>query len=180
VILFTSTKAQEGKTTILEAVAHTFSMSRKKILLIDANFNNNTITRDFSAKPTLVNYSMKPQEATDKIWNITTTTQITNVNVIGCEEGNYTPSEILPKDNLLEHIGKLRQHYDYIFLEGAALNTHADSKELTDFVEGVVLVFSAKNSLLENDRESIEFLKEHRSKFIGAVLNNIDEQNLDL
>ncbi len=180
VILFTSTKAQEGKTTILEAVAHTFSMSRKKILLIDANFNNNTITRDFSAKPTLVNYSMKPQEATDKIWNITTTTQITNVNVIGCEEGNYTPSEILPKDNLLEHVGKLRQHYDYIFLEGAALNTHADSKELTDFVEGVVLVFSAKNSLLENDRESIEFLKEHRSKFIGAVLNNIDEQNLDL
>ena len=180
VILFTSTKPQEGKTTMLEAVAHTFSMSRKKILLIDANFSNNTLTRDFSAKPTLVSFNMKMQDPNEKIWNLTTATQITSVDVIGCEEGNYTPSEILPKDNLLEHIDKLRHHYDYIFLEGAALNTHADSKELTDFVEGVVLVFSAKNSLGENDRESIEFLKQHRSKFIGAVLNNIDEQNLDL
>jgi uncharacterized protein involved in exopolysaccharide biosynthesis len=180
VILFTSTKAQEGKTTILEAIAHTFSMSRKKILLIDANFNNNTITRDFSAKSTLVSFSMKTQEMTEKIWNITTVTQIANVDVIGCEEGNYTPSEVLPKGNLLEHIDKFRHHYDYIFLEGAALNTHADSKELTDFVEAVVLVFSAKNSLGENDRESIEFLQDHSDKFIGAVLNKIDEQNLDL
>jgi polysaccharide biosynthesis transport protein len=180
IILFTSTKAQEGKSTILEAVAHTFSMSKKKILLIDANFSNNTLTRDFSAKANLTSFRMKTQEPADKIWNITTVTQIASVDVIGCEEGNYTPSEILPKDNILVHIDKLKHHYDYIFLEGAALNTHADSKELTDFVDGVVLVFSAKNSLGENDRESIEFLKDHRDKFIGAVLNKIDEQNLDL
>ncbi len=33
---------------------------------------------------------------------------------------------------------------------------------------------------VRNDRESIEFLKNQKSKFIGAVLNNVDEQNLDL
>jgi Mrp family chromosome partitioning ATPase len=180
IILITSTKPLEGKTTILEAIAHTFSMSKKKVLLIDANFSNNTLTRDFSAKPTLITFSMKGQEGAEKIWNITTVTNITNVDVIGCEEGNYTPSEILPKNNLLEHLDKLKQHYDYILVEGAALNSHADSKELTDFVEGVVVVFSAKNSLGETDRESIDFLKNHRNKFIGAVLNNVDEQNLDL
>ncbi len=180
VILFTSTKAQEGKTTMVESLAYTFSRSKKKVLIIDANFNNNNLTRDFSAKPTLISFSLRGQEGLEKIWNITTVTNITDVDVIGCEEGNYTPSEILPKNNLLDHFDKLKQHYDYILLEGAALNTHADSKELTDFVEGVVLVFSAKNSLGEIDRESIGFLKIHRNKFIGAVLNNVDEQNLDL
>ncbi len=180
VILFTSTKAQEGKTTMLEALAYTFSRSRKKVLLVDANFNNNNLTRDFSARPTLISFSLKAQEGLEKIWNITTVTNITDVDVIGCEEGNYTPSEILPKNNLLDHFDKLKQHYDYILLEGAALNSHADSKELTDYVEGVVLVFSAKNSLGEIDRESIAFLKVHKNKFIGAVLNNVDEQNLDL
>jgi polysaccharide biosynthesis transport protein len=180
VILFTSTKAQEGKTTMVESLAYTFSRSKKKVLIIDANFNNNNLTRDFSAKPTLISFSLRGQEGLEKIWNITTVTNITDVDVVGCEEGNYTPSEILPKNNLLDHFDKLKQHYDYILLEGAALNTHADSKELTDFVEGVVLVFSAKNSMGEIDRESIEFLKTHRSKFIGAVLNNVDEQNLDL
>jgi polysaccharide biosynthesis transport protein len=180
VILFTSTKPQEGKTTILESVAFTFSRSKKKVLLIDANFSNNTLTRDFSAKPTLISFSLKEHEGIEKIWNISTVTNITNVDVIGCEEGNYTPSEILPKNNLLDHFDKLKQHYDYILLEGAALNSHADSKELTDFVEGVVLVFSAGNSLGEMDSDSIEFLKNHQDKFIGAVLNNVDEQNLDL
>jgi succinoglycan biosynthesis transport protein ExoP len=180
IILVTSTKPQEGKTTILESIAHTFSMSKKKVLLIDANFSNNTLTRDFSAKPTLISFSVKSPEDLEKIWNITTPTNISGVDVIGCEEGNYTPSEVLPKNNLLDHIEKLKQHYDYILIEGAALNTHADSKEITAFVEGVLVIFSAKNILGETDRESIAFLKEQRSKFIGAVLNNVDEQNLDL
>jgi Mrp family chromosome partitioning ATPase len=109
-----------------------------------------------------------------------TGTKIAHVDVIGCEEGNYTPSEVLPKNNLLEHLGRLKDRYDFILIEGAALNSHADSKELTEFVDGVVLVFSAKNNLMETDRESIAFLKNNRGKFIGAVLNNVDEQNLDL
>ena len=180
VILFTSTKAQEGKTTLLESIAYTFSMSKKKVLLVDSNFSNNSLTRDFSAQPTLISFSMNGHEGVEKIWKITTVTNIPNVDVIGCEEGNYTPSEILPKGNLIQHIGMLKEQYDFILLEGAALNSHADSKELTDFVEGIVLVFSAKNTLGEQDRESLSFLKDHRSKFIGAVLNNVDEQNLDL
>jgi len=180
IILFTSTKPQEGKTTILESLAHTFSMSKKKVLLVDANFSNNTLTRDFTAKPNLISFSMKGPETSERIWNLTTGTKIAHVDVIGCEEGNYTPSEILPKNNLLENLGRLKDQYDFILIEGAALNSHADSKELTEFVEGIVTVFSAKSILLETDRESIAFLKNNRSKFIGAVLNNVDEQNLDL
>jgi Mrp family chromosome partitioning ATPase len=180
VILFTSTKAEEGKTTILESVAHTFSRGKKKVLIIDANFSNNSLTRDFSAKPTLISFCMKTPDSVEKIWNITTATKITNVDVVGCDEGNYTPSEILPKNNLFEQLENIKKHYDFIFIEGAALNSHADSKELTDFAEGLVVVFSAKNALGETDRESIAFLKHNRSKFIGAVLNQVDEQNLDL
>lgn len=180
VILFTSTKPQEGKTIIIESLAHTFSMSKKKVLLIDSNFSNNTITRDFSAKPSLETFSLNNQEGLDKIWAITTLTKITNIDVIGCDEGNYTPSEMLPKNNLLNHLEKLKQHYDFVLIEGAALNMHSDSKELVDYVDGIVVVFSARNTLGEIDRESIGFLKEHRNKFIGAVLNNVDDQNLDL
>jgi polysaccharide biosynthesis transport protein len=180
VILFTSTKAEEGKTTILESVAHTFSRGKKKVLIIDANFSNNSLTRDFSAKPTLVSFSMNSSGNTEKIQGITSSTKIANVDVIGCDEGNYTPSEILPSNNLFDQMENLKKKYDFIFIEGAALNSHADSKELTDFAEGLVVVFSAKHSLGETDRESIAFLKQNRSKFIGVVLNHVDEQNLDL
>ena len=163
IILFTSTKPQEGKTTMMESVAHTFSMSKKKILLIDANFSNNTLTRDFSAKTDLDHFQMQSHGKYGKSLGYHHPHRILpNVDVIGCDEGNYTPSEILPKNNLLEHLDKLKQHYDYILIEGAALNTHADSKELTDYVEGVVLVFSAKNTWEKSDRESIAFLKDQQ------------------
>jgi polysaccharide biosynthesis transport protein len=180
IILFTSIRPQEGKTIIIESTAHTFSMSKKKVLVIDSNFSNNKLTTDFSAKPTLTSFSMNGQESIEKVWDITTVTNIPNVDVIGCDEGNYSPSEILPQNNLLVHLEELKQHYDYIFLEGAALNTHADSKELMNFVEGVVVIFSAKSTLHDTDRESISYLKSNRKKLIGAVLNNFDEQNRDL
>jgi len=181
VILVTSPKAQEGKSTIVESLAYTFSKSKRKVLLIDANFSNNTLTREFAAKPTLESFSVNGHEnGIEKIWGITTLTSITNTDIIGCDEGNYTPSEILPKNNLLANLDKVVHHYDYIFLEGAALNTHADSKELAEYADGIIAVFSAKNAVGEIDKESIHFLRGNGSKFIGTVLNNVDEQNLDL
>lgn len=181
IILITSPKTREGKSTVVESLAYTLSMSKKKVLLIDANFSNNTLTREFAAKPTLESFSLNGHEnGMDKVWGITTLTSVTNMDIIGCDEGNYTPSEILQKNNLLTNLDKVIHHYDFIFLEGAALNTHADSKELAEYVEGIVAVFSAKNTVGEIDKDSIHFLKSNRNKFIGVVLNNVDEQNLSV
>jgi len=181
VILITSLKPKEGKSTILESLAHTFSMSKKKILIIDSNFSDNSLTKSFGAKPTLETFSLSAQDnAIDKIWGVTTLTNISNTDIIGCNEGNYTPSEILPKNNLLLNIHKVAQHYDFIFIEGAALNSHADSKELSKFAEGIIAVFSSKDVIREIDKESIQFLKTGTgNKFIGAVLNIVNEEFLD-
>ncbi len=182
IILVTSLKSQEGKSTLLEALAYTFSMTKKKILIIDSNFSNNTITRKFSAKPTLENFSLGVQDnPTDKIWGITTLTDIPNVDIIGCNEGNYTPAEVLPKNNLLSNLNKVGQHYDFIFIEGAALDSHSDSKELSKYADAIMVVFSAKNSLGEIDKESIQFVKAAApDKFIGAILNNVEKDYLDV
>jgi succinoglycan biosynthesis transport protein ExoP len=181
VILITSLKPKEGKSTILEALAHTFSMSKKKVLIIDSNFSDNSLTRTFNAKPTLEAFSLNGQDnAIDKIWGVTTLTNISNTDIIGCNEGNYTPSEVLPKNNLLLNIHKIAQHYDFILIEGAALNTHADSKELSKFAEGIIAVFSSKDVIREIDKESMHFLKSGTgNKFIGAILNNVNEEYLD-
>jgi polysaccharide biosynthesis transport protein len=181
IILFTSPKPREGKSLLLESLAHTFSMSKKKILLIDANFSDNTLTREFSAKPTLEGFSLNGHEnPMDKIWGITTLTSITNTDIVGCNEGNYTPSEILSKNNLFENLDKVVQHYDYIFIEAASLNDHADSKEIAAYVDGIIAVFSAKNPIGEVDKESLHFLRHSRGKFIGAVLNDVNPENLEL
>ena len=182
IFLVTSLKSQEGKSTVLEALAYIFSMTKKKVLLIDTNFSHNSLTQKFGAKATLENFNLGAQDnAIDKIWGITTLTDINNTDVIGCSEGNYTPSEILPKNNLLVNLTKIAQHYDFIFMEGAALADHSDSKELSKYAEGIITVLSAKNGLGERDRESIHFLKTSTgNKYIGTVLNKVDEELLEL
>lgn len=181
VFLVTSTRAQEGKSTIIESLANGFSLAHKKVLIIDANFSNNTLSEKFGAKPALEQFSVNGQpNAMDKILSATGATTIPNTDIIGCSEGDYTPSEILPKNHLLESIDKIASRYDYVFIESAALNNHADTKELAKYTDGIIAVFSATSSAAQSDKESIEYLRSTGDKLVGAVFNNVQKDNMDL
>jgi len=69
--------------------------------------------------------------------------------------------------------------FDYIFLEGPPLNDFSDSKELIQYVDGIVAVFSAVHVIKQIDKESIRFLKDLNGKFTGSVLNMIDLENIN-
>jgi Mrp family chromosome partitioning ATPase len=74
---------------------------------------------------------------------------------------------------------ELLSEYDYILLEGPALNQHADSQELIKYVTGVVAVFSAEETVGTNDTVMIQYLEELNEKLIGAVLNKVDLKDTD-
>ena len=181
IFLVTSTRPREGKTTIIESLANSLSLTHKRILLVDANFSNNSLTQHYNAKASLEVFSMNGQSnPLEKFSSSVTTSSIPNTDVVGCKEGNYTPSEVLPRNNMLENLKRISDNYDFIFVEGAALNTHADSKELSRYVDGILAVFSARSVLRQSDRDSIQYLKGTGDKFVGSVLNLVEEENLDL
>lgn len=179
VFLFTSTKKGEGKSTVIEALACSMLLSKKKVLIIDTNFSNNYLTQRFNARPLLEDVAVLNNNfSAASVRNIISKTDFENLDVIGCAGGSYTPSEILPTDNLLAHLAELKE-YDYIFLEGAAMNNYADTKELIQYTDGVISVFSAESSIKELDLESIEFLQQLNGKLQGAVLNKVQTENFD-
>jgi len=180
-ILITSTEARQGKTTLTQALAYSLSLSNKNVLVIDTNFCNNDVTVQMEAAPTLESFSVPPHELSiEKVKEIVTTYPISGIEVIGCKGGDYTPSEILPKNNLLNYLPFLTNYYDFILLEGAPLNDYTDSKELAHYVDGVIAVFSSKLALTQVDRESAQFFETLGDKFVGAVLNNVQEEYLEL
>ena len=181
IILFTSTKPGEGKSTIIESLANSFSLTKKKVLLIDTNFSNNSLTEKFDAKPMLDQFSLNGEpNSMEKLAAVNTPTKIKYVDIIGCKETLYSPDEVLQKNNLLENLPKLSGRYDYILMEGASLNLHADTKELMKYAEAVIAVFSAKSVIRQTDKDSIQFLKSQKEKLIGAVLNEVEEDNVDM
>lgn len=180
--LFASTKKGEGKTTLIQALAYAMSMSKKKILIIDTNFCNNDLTLQMNADPILE--KIHPDETSsisllEQVRMAAKDIGVGGVFVIGSEGGDYTPSEILPRENLLHHLNALTAEYDYIFLEGPPLNDFSDTKELTQYVDGVIAVFSANHIIKQIDRQSMTFFSELNGKFCGAILNMVDLKDVN-
>ena len=174
-IMFTSTEPRQGKTTLLQSLAFSLSLSKKRVLLIDTNFCNNDLSVLNAAKPTLELFSFdKVLSDQNALKNIITPTGVENVDIIGCKGGDYTPNEILPKDHMLNHLDFFLTMYDYILIEGAPLNGFTDAKELSQFVDGIVAIFSANAEIKSADKESIKYFKTIPEKFLGSVLNQLD------
>lgn len=181
IFLFTSTKKGQGKTTLIQALSYSLSLSKKKVLIIDTNFCNNDLTVQLNGTPILekIIADEADEHLIEEIESASVNVRTGMIYVIGCKGGDYTPSEVLPAHNLLQHLQKLKTVYDYIFLEGPPLNDFSDSKELTQYVEGVVAIFSAKHMIKQIDKESIQFFKNLNGKFCGSVLNMVQLETLN-
>jgi len=116
----------------------------------------------------------------DKLALAKSSTKIPLVDIIGCNESIYSPDELLQNNNLLSNLFRISERYDYILMEGASLNLHAGTKELLKYADAVIAVFSARSIIRHTDKESIKFLKNQKEKLIGAVLNEVEPDNLDL
>jgi Mrp family chromosome partitioning ATPase/uncharacterized protein involved in exopolysaccharide biosynthesis len=174
-IMFTSTEPNQGKTTLLQSLAFSLSLSKKRVLLIDTNFCNNDLSVLNAAKPTLELFSFdKVESDQNALKNLISPTGVENVDIIGCKGGDYTPNEILPKDHILNHLDYFLTMYDYILIEGAPLNGFTDAKELSQFVDGIVAIFSANAEIKSADKESIKYFRTIPEKFLGSVLNQLD------
>ena len=183
VFLFTSTKKGQGKTTLIQALAYSMSLSKKKVLIIDTNFCNNDLTVQLNAEPVLekiVPYKSDNKALIEQVKVFSKDLGLGTVYAIGSEGGDYTPSEILPRENLLQHLQLLTTDFDYIFLEGPPLNDFSDSKELAQYVDGVIAVFSAQEVIKQIDKQSISFFKELNGKFTGSILNMVDLKNINV
>jgi uncharacterized protein involved in exopolysaccharide biosynthesis/Mrp family chromosome partitioning ATPase len=181
IFLFTSNRSGEGKSTIIKALAHSLSLSHKRILIIDTHFPHNTLTKDFNAEGVLEEFNSNDTPLTEeKLRELITTTDIPNVDIIGSTGGEYTPSEVLRNGNLLASLREISTHYDYIMLEGAPLNERSDTKELMKYADTVIIVSSAKSSIKQTDKEVISFLNSLNGKFGGAVLNFVESENINI
>ncbi|MEP6675447.1 MAG: Wzz/FepE/Etk N-terminal domain-containing protein [Ferruginibacter sp.] len=177
VFLFTSTQKKSGKTTSIEALATSLLLSKKKVLIIDLNFTNNSLTQNLNADVfiqdlTNINYNAP-------LTKITGSTLYDDLKIIGCREGNITPSEALYNVDMAALLEGFKKEFDFILIEGASLNYYADSKELIQYAQGVFTVFAADASISQVDTDSMKFIADLREKNHGVILNKVFTENIN-
>lgn len=181
--LFTSTKKQEGKTFMIVTLAHALTIKDKKILIVDTNFKNNTLTQmsNQSIEENLLNSQLLGENDLDKEFvsqSIHDPFNLENVDIIGNKGSYQSPSEVFAGKDFDKFLDGLEKQYDYIFFEGSAMNKYSDTKELVQYVDKVIAVFNSENDINAADQDSIDYLKGLGNKFMGAVLNKMDLKNL--
>ncbi len=191
VLLVTSVKKGQGKSFFIVALAHSLSLLRKRVLIIDTNLRNNSLTQLLLANPNLKrlmeNFAKgakligsadgqgEENGAPSLDYNLITKTQNEMIDVIGNRKSQLSPSEIIPGGDFKILLEWLKVQYDYILLEGPSLNSYSDTKELVRYVDLVIPVFSADAVIDNHDNEALNYLKSLQAKLGPAILNNDQE-----
>ncbi len=175
--LFTSTQKKVGKSALIEALAGSLLMGKKKVLIIDLNFAHNSLTERFAATVFIEDFTGR-----NKGLNMTqinhAKTDTEGLYIIGCKPGNVTPVEELHNLDMGSFIEELKEEFDFILVEGAALNHFADSREIAAFADGIFTVFAADDTLSRADQDSMKFISDNHSKNFGAILNKVYTANM--
>ena len=96
------------------------------------------------------------------------------MDILGNTGLHRSPSELLEADAFHAFLADLRQYYDIILMESAALNDYSDALELEPFAEKVIAVFNANSSLGNKDQASIDYLRNLGDKLAGSILTEVD------
>ncbi len=194
-VLVTSNKVGEGKTFFILCLAFSLSLLRKRILIIDTNFKNNSLTKHLLAKPNFTKMLERGLIANklltvaagngssgdeDPIKNLISSTSHVGIDIIGNNGTFNSPSEIFAGKDFGTLLNNLNTNYDYILMEGSALNEFSDTKELVGFAKSIVAVFAADSSITQKDKGTNDFYQSLGPKMIGAVLNRVNFKSIGL
>lgn len=180
--LVTSNKPQEGKSFVLLTLAYALSLNNRRVLLIDANFKNNSLSAMSNVpkdeNPLLGGTGREGAIAGTGSSIGTQAMQMEGVDIIGNAGDNRSASEVLAGKNFRSVLRNYELDYDFILIEAAALNEYSDARELSHFTDKVILVADAENSMKREDEESFAFLRGLGGRFLGTVLNKTNLKNL--
>lgn len=182
--LFTSTRESTGKSLAILSLAYSLSKKNKRVLVIDTNFKHNSLSaysnKKLEKNPLYNGHShlyMNGATGEGKSLPKGISTK-GKVDILGNHLSFDSPSEILAGQRFDEVLTQLEHEYDYILMEGASLNEYSDTRELVDYADKIIAVFDAPSSLKTVDKDSLEFLNNQGDKFIGGILNRVDEREL--
>lgn len=165
VLGITSLANHEGKTVLAISLAYSYSMINKKVLLIDGNFDNPTISNTVQPKVYLEDYF---KNNPDNYGAFNTT------NVMGTHGGDVTLLELSDENFIRSKFNELKTKYDIIIIETPPLSSLNKSKEWLLFANKTIAVFEANKGISKWQKEDIKYLKNLNGKFAGWVLNKTD------
>jgi Mrp family chromosome partitioning ATPase len=162
----TSMKKGEGKTFFTMSLAYACAMANSRVLLIDGNFSNNTITT--TAKPGLLLDDYLTAADNE---NHTLLQSPKMVTVIGNAGNDNSLLEITSRERINKKLQRLRSQFDIIIVETPALENRNKAKEWMLFTDKTIAVFEAGQTINDTKKQYTNYFTSLNGQFIGWIMN---------
>jgi succinoglycan biosynthesis transport protein ExoP len=178
VIMVTSCRPSDGKTTISSLLSASYADSGQKTLLIDGDLRRGRIHRLLENEQNGGLASFLSGEASH-ISNIIIKSPIANCDVLARGKQSTNKFEALSSDIFCKVMLDLRTRYDRIIIDTPPLLGLADALMISGSVDGVLLVIRADQTTQRDIRSALEVVEGTHRPLYGFVLNGVDLTKLE-
>lgn len=172
-ILFTSCFPNEGKSDIAFSLAREMGAAGKKVLLLDTDMRKSVYISRFQVQETVTGLSeflSGQRDSNDLIYS----TNYGNLDIIFAGKSAPNPSALLSDETFEKLLQKLREYYDYIFIDTPPIENVIDAAVVAEKCDGAILVVEGGYVSHKIAKKAINQIKMTGCKVIGGVLNKVD------
>ncbi len=174
IILVTSVREHEGKSTVSANVALSLAQQAHKVLLIDGDLRRPTLQNLFLRKKdklpaTLGDLLTGKASLMDALWFDKRRKLYLLLN-----NKNYTNStDIVSSPNMKSLLESATEFFDFIIIDSPPMSLMADAEVLVDLSDLSVLVVKYDGVLAPDLNDAIDSLRDCRAHFAGCILNDV-------
>ena len=165
-VLFASGCPEEGKTTTTINTAIVFAQMEAKVLVIDADLRRSSCHKRLwlESAPGLTEF-LTGQRTLEEVIKRTLTD---NLFVITGGSIPPDPAKLVGSRKMHDMLTRLREQFDYIFIDSPPLIAVSDALRLSTMVDGVVLVIKAHETTRDGLKEVCSRLRYAQAKILGS------------
>ena len=174
IILVTSVREHEGKSTVSANLALSLAQQSHQVLLIDGDLRRPTLHRVFLEEGEKVDMSL----AQLLMGNTTLMKAMRYDEKRGLylllNDKNYSNStDIVSSENMARLLDVARKAFDYIIIDSPPMSLMADAEVLADRSDMSILVVKYDLVQAQDLNDAIDSLRDCKAHFAGCILNDV-------
>ncbi len=178
VILISSAKPSEGKTSITTLESIVFALNGARVLLIDSDLRRPSVHLRFRiANKVGLTSVLTGKAGVEEA--IVPVTALPSLHILPAGPIAPMPAELLGSLQMQRMVESLRASYDFILIDTPPVLTVTDAAVLVSVSDGVVLVLRYGQATRNVVARASEILLRSGAHLLGVVLNAVDLQSSD-
>ena len=173
VIMVTSARPQEGKTTTSINTAIVLAQKGVRVLLIDADLRRPSVHKTLGMGPRSGLSNVLTGSATIE-QTITTSPVLPSLFILPAGTPPPNPAELLASGNMRDLVMDLREQYDHIVIDTPPTLSVTDAVVLSPRADATILVIRSGQTTKQALRRARDILMQVNAHVAGVLLNAVD------